>query len=292
MRPDRQSSVQLADVETPADASTANSSPFGAVRAGQAFISFNRSSSTRNVSAQSTLAHQDGPSTSPGFDAAGRQQDTGVSNSSRDTPLHAADNKDADAGFASLVGAHLQISRPQQLVCSSIKHANTFMRSNFDHLSSIREGSKDCVGDDFGPSPFHSLQMSSDASAASLDDGEFWTEIIDQKRMGFWIVFMQSIGCEFGTVHQTQAHIVQPDKLSCVVCPCPPDCVAGVVSPTRRDAFYTWRSTFKQTSAYQLLVCIGPLITGQMLAIAYAKTSNAVSWGAWQMQHGATGLAG
>lgn len=32
-----------------------------------------------------------------------------------------------------------------------------------------------------------------------------------------------------------------------------------------------WCKIMKQSFAYQLLVCIGPLLTGQLLPIAYAK---------------------
>lgn len=55
------------------------------------------------------------------------------------------------------------------------------------------------------------------------------------------------------------------------------DCDTDTVEVTLRETVSTWRSVFKKTIAYQLLVCIGPLITGQMQPIAHAKSANAVS---------------
>jgi hypothetical protein len=177
----KHSIVQVAGEEAPADPSTVNGNSVGAYVAGQAFNSFNRSSSTRrSVPAQATLVHQDvrpttGFSKGQDSDAASRPQSaTSIGDSTRNTQPHDADNKDVDADSSDLAKVPMQINRPQPTVCNSIKHADTFMsmRSNFDHLASIREHSKGFLDDDFGPSPFHSQQLSSEVSTTSLDDGE------------------------------------------------------------------------------------------------------------------------
>jgi hypothetical protein len=78
----------------------------------------------------------------------------------------------AAPGLHMSTAPELQPRRAHPLVCASIKHSETLLKSNFDHLRSIRESSNLYDDDDdFGPSPFHSLQMSSDVSRSSLDDG-------------------------------------------------------------------------------------------------------------------------
>jgi hypothetical protein len=67
--------------------------------------------------------------------------------------------------------AELQFCRAHPLVCPSIKHSDTLIKPDFDHLRSIRESSYYNDDGDLGPSPFHSLQMTSDISNSSLDDG-------------------------------------------------------------------------------------------------------------------------
>lgn len=50
----------------------------------------------------------------------------------------------------------------------------------------------------------------------------------------------------------------------------------GAIEMSTRETIGLWWTVVKASFAYQVLVCIGPLMTGQMVPLANAKQANSV----------------
>lgn len=62
---------------------------------------------------------------------------------------------------------------------------------------------------------------------------------------------------------------------------CCPTFISGDVDMSKWQTVGLWWMVVRRSFAFQVLVCIGPLMTGQLLPVAHAKQANSVSLAGW-----------